>query len=210
MGIPLYPARLQGHEQTGANARHFDGWAWNVSRLAELFKSIDDKAAYKFAVPTTVFGPDSKALTVKELYDLTYNRSKDLTPYIATEMGYSAYRLDPTRPITVLANFPRTTILGFVPAVPIKVIAKAEESCVPRTVAQAAVEAAFAKQIAGSGKPALEAPPTRMAIDAPVCDDDVAAAAAEAAEEAVAVEARKRKADDEDSGRKTNKRHKHT
>jgi len=41
MGIPLYPARLQGHEQTGANARRFDVWAWNVSRLAELaFESL--------------------------------------------------------------------------------------------------------------------------------------------------------------------------
>jgi len=186
----------------------------DVSRLAELFKSIDDKAAYKFAVPTTVFGPDSIALSVKELYDLTYNRSKDLTPYIATEMGYSAYRLDPTRPTTVFANFPRTTILGFVPAVPIKVIAKAEESCVPRNVAQAAVEAAFAKQNGGNTRPAIEAAPVMMAIDAPSAnDDDDDAAAALAAEAAEAAEAsaspRKRLRDPDDDGRKNkNKRQK--
>jgi hypothetical protein len=41
MGIPLYPKSLQGNEKTGINARRFDVWAWNVSRLAELaFESL--------------------------------------------------------------------------------------------------------------------------------------------------------------------------
>lgn len=184
----------------------------DVSRLSELFKSIEEAKAYKFAVPTTIFGPDNAVLTTKDLYELTYKRPKGLTPYIVAEFSYSAYRLSTHDTATVLGTFPRVTIVGLVPAIPIKVMSTADESCISLQVAQSAVEAAFAKRGARY-QPALEAPSCKLAIEsasatAEAEDDDAAALAAaeaaEASEASASVEAdetRKRPAA-EDGGRK--------
>jgi hypothetical protein len=172
----------------------------DVTRLADLFKSIGDKAAYKYAIPE-IYGPDNTILTARDLFDLTYKRDKSLTPFLVTEFQYSIYRAENQPIVSVVGAYPRTTIVGLVPAIPIKVMSTAKDSCISIEMATRAVDAVFAKR---AGQPALPAPEPIMAIEA--ADDAGLVEAAEAAE--LQDESRKRPNDEKGGEQRKNKRQK--
>ena len=130
----------------------------DVTRLSELFKSIEEKDVYVMRIPT-IFGPSGEELTLTDLYDISYNRPVGLTPYIVVEAKGSFFKAPGKDISSVLYEFPRMSIIGYVPAQPIKVMSTLEESSIPQDMALAAVSASMNYRA-----PAIQAPPPKLAI----------------------------------------------